>query len=106
MQPATVIVKHAPMNVSSRAHFRSEKRRRLSATQLCWKKSCHGAIVVPTIAIIRKTRSDVMPPGQAAAWRCLLHGVQDVPALRRNIDPQPRHVEQAQEERRCASQRR
>ena len=27
----------------------SEKRRRLSAMQLCWKNSCQGATVVPTI---------------------------------------------------------
>jgi hypothetical protein len=32
------------------------KRRGFSATQLCWKKSCHGMIVVPTIAITGKTR--------------------------------------------------
>src|SRR6202162_6672915 len=31
-------VKVAPISVSSRAHFRSEKRSRFSATQLCWKK--------------------------------------------------------------------
>ena len=62
MAPATATVKVAPISVSSRAHFRSEKRSRFSATQLCWKKSCHGAIVVPTIAITKKTRLLVMPP--------------------------------------------
>ena len=41
---------------------RSAKRSFLSAMQLCWKKSCHGATVVPTTAITRKVRSAVMPP--------------------------------------------
>ena len=62
MQPATIIVKQAPIKVSSRPHLRSEKRSRLSATQLCWKKSCQGAIVVPTIAMTTKTRFAVIPP--------------------------------------------
>src|SRR5260370_40094762 len=63
MHPATVIVMQAPKNVSNRAHFKSAKRRRLSAMQLCWKKSCQGATVVPTIAITRNIRSGVSPPG-------------------------------------------
>ena len=63
-------VNTAPMRVSSRAHFRSAKRSRFSATQLCWKKSCHGAMVVPTIAMTRKTRLLVIPP----SW----HGGRDV----------------------------
>ena len=28
----------------------------------CWKNSCHGATVVPTIAIINNTASEVIPP--------------------------------------------
>ena len=63
MQPATVMVMQAPRNVSRRAHFMSAKRRRLSAMQLCWKKSCQGATVVPTMAITRNIRSGVSPPG-------------------------------------------
>ena len=63
MQPATVMVMQAPRNVSSRAHFTSAKRSRLSAMQLCWKKSCQGAMVVPTTAITRNIRSGVSPPG-------------------------------------------
>ena len=62
MQPATVMVMQAPRNVSSRAHLTSAKRNRLSAMQLCWKKSCHGAMVVPTIAITRNMSSGVIPP--------------------------------------------
>ena len=62
MAPATVTVMSEPMSVSSRAHFRSAKRSRFSATQLCWKKSCHGAMVVPTTAMTRKTRLLVTPP--------------------------------------------
>ena len=62
MHPAAVMVMQAPRNVSSRAHFRSAKRSRLSAMQLCWKKSCQGAMVVPTMAITRNIRSGVSPP--------------------------------------------
>ena len=63
MQAAAVTVTQAPRNVSSRAQRRSANRSFLSAMQLCWKKSCQGATVVPTMAITRKVRSAVMPPG-------------------------------------------
>ena len=28
----------------------------------CWKKSCHGATVVPTMAMIRSTEVELKPP--------------------------------------------
>ena len=28
----------------------------------CWKNSCHGATVVPTIAMIKSTAVEVIPP--------------------------------------------
>ena len=35
---------------------------RLSITLDCWKNSCHGATVVPTIAMISRIASEVTPP--------------------------------------------
>ena len=35
---------------------------RLSTTLDCWKNNCHGATVVPTIAMINSTASEVTPP--------------------------------------------
>jgi hypothetical protein len=63
MQPAAVTVMQAPRNVSRRAHPTSAKRSRLSAMQLCWKKSWHGATVVPMKAIVRNISDGVRPPG-------------------------------------------
>ena len=35
---------------------------RLSMMFDCWKKSCHGATVVPTIAMISRTEVEFAPP--------------------------------------------
>jgi hypothetical protein len=35
---------------------------RLSMTFDCWKNSCHGATVVPTIAMISSTAVEFTPP--------------------------------------------
>src|ERR1700761_8467016 len=35
---------------------------RLSTMLDCWKNNCHGATVVPTIAMISSTASELMPP--------------------------------------------
>ena len=35
---------------------------RLSMTFDCWKNSCHGATVVPTIAMISSTAVELTPP--------------------------------------------
>src|ERR1700730_18526965 len=35
---------------------------RLSTTLDCWKNNCHGATVVPTMAMINSTASEVTPP--------------------------------------------
>src|ERR1700738_1252704 len=35
---------------------------RLSTMLDCWKNSCQGATVVPTMAMINSTASDVIPP--------------------------------------------
>ncbi len=94
MHPATVIVMQAPKNVSNRAHFKSAKRRRLSAMQLCWKKSCQGATVVPTIAITRNIRSGVSPPGG-------IPGIRDprriCPTGGCDRNAKPRKIQQAEE---------
>src|SRR5487761_1703773 len=45
---------------------------RLSTMFDCWKKSCHGATVVPTMAMMRSTDVDVKPPwtpGTAMSWK-------------------------------------
>ncbi len=36
----------------------------LSTTALCWKKIIQGAIVVPMLAIRKKNRAAVRPPGK------------------------------------------
>ena len=36
---------------------------RLSITLDCWKNSCQGATVVPTIAMISRTAVELAPPG-------------------------------------------
>ena len=38
----------------------------------CWKKSCHGATVVPTMAMIRSTEVESKPPstpGTVRPWK-------------------------------------
>jgi len=35
---------------------------RLSITLDCWKNSCHGATVVPTIAMISSIEVELIPP--------------------------------------------
>ena len=42
---------------------------RLSTTLDCWKNSCQGATVVPTIAMISKIAPEVTPPWMAGTTR-------------------------------------
>ena len=47
---------------------------RLSITFDCWKNSCHGATVVPTIAMISSTEVEFAPPwipGTKKSWATL-----------------------------------
>jgi len=44
---------------------------RLSMTLDCWKNSCHGATVVPTIAIMSRIALELTPPwmpGTTKSW--------------------------------------
>ena len=36
----------------------------------CWKNSCHGATVVPTMAMISRTASLLIPPWMPGTTRC------------------------------------
>src|SRR5689334_4143424 len=42
---------------------------RLSTTLDCWKNSCHGATVVPTMAMISNTASELTPPEMPGTTR-------------------------------------
>ena len=48
--------------VSARSYGMNRGVIRLSMTLDCWKNSCHGATVVPTIAMISSTAFEVTPP--------------------------------------------
>ena len=68
--------------------------------QLCWKKSCHGAIVVPTMAITRNIRSAVIPPAGidgTSAWFTNLPNGRPQP----EGDPEPGEIQQAEENHRA-----
>ena len=45
----------APITVSARSYGIQRGVMRLSTTFDCWKNSCHGVTVVPTIATMRST---------------------------------------------------
>ena len=42
---------------------------RLSTTLDCWKKSCHGATVVPTMAMMSSTAADEAPPAMPGTMK-------------------------------------
>ena len=52
----------APSTVSAFSYSSHRGVMRLSMTFDCWKKSCHGATVVPTMAMISSTALDENPP--------------------------------------------
>ncbi len=51
-----------PRKVSARSYLMNRGVIRLSITLDCWKNSCHGATVVPTIAMISSTAFELTPP--------------------------------------------
>ncbi len=51
----------APSVVSARSYPMNRGVIRLSITLDCWKNSCQGATVVPTIAMISKIASELTP---------------------------------------------
>jgi hypothetical protein len=53
---------NAPSEVSARSYLMNRGVIRLSMTLDCWKNSCHGATVVPTIAMTSSTASELIPP--------------------------------------------
>ncbi len=63
MNAATMQVSSAPASVSHLPKRTSWMSRPLSTTELCWKKICHGVIVVPMFASRMKIRPGVNPPG-------------------------------------------
>ena len=65
---ATVIIE--PIKVSTLPILISFSSNPLSTTELCWKKSIHGAMVVPILAISRKKSSLVKPPGRLGINPC------------------------------------
>ncbi len=54
---------HAPTIVSLLAAFISSGTVPLSTSELCWKKSIHGAMVVPRLASSTYMKSGVIPKG-------------------------------------------
>ena len=59
---AEITTTNAPSVVSARSYGMNRGVIRLSMTLDCWKKSCHGATVVPTMAMMSSTAVDVTPP--------------------------------------------
>ncbi len=57
MKTATEQVSSEPASVSHLPNFMSWTSSPLSTTALCWKKICHGAIVVPMFASRMNTTS-------------------------------------------------
>ena len=47
-----------PIHRSAFSYFMKRGVMRLSITQLCWKNSCHGATVVPTMPITSSITSE------------------------------------------------
>src|SRR5580658_1548058 len=68
LAPMTTII--APKTVSARSYGIHRGVMRLSTTLDCWKKSCHGVMVVPTIATMRSTPSDLKPPCTPGTTKC------------------------------------
>ena len=67
---ATMIVKIAPSAVSSLPHGISFSCMPLSTTELCWKKTIHGAIIIPMFAMRKKNSVAVSPPGNCGMSPC------------------------------------
>ena len=53
---------NAPSVVSARSYGMNLGVMRLSTTLDCWKNSCQGATVVPTIAMMSSTAVELTPP--------------------------------------------
>ncbi|CNH30640.1 Uncharacterised protein [Mycobacterium tuberculosis] len=77
---------------------------RLSTTLDCWKNSCHGATVVPTIATVNSSTVEFRPPGNcgtspaAVAFTvgCAISAIGMIStftAISRNISPSQRRNE-------------
>ena len=74
---ATTTVRKAPIAVSTFPNLMSFSFSPLSTTELCWKKSIHGAMVVPMLAISMKNNSLVNPPGGSVRDEGVLENVVD-----------------------------
>ena len=59
---APMMTTNAPSVVSARSYGMNRGVIRLSMTLDCWKNSCQGATVVPTIAMISSTALELTPP--------------------------------------------
>ena len=62
MNAAPTTTTKAPTTVSVRSYAIHRGVIRLSTTFDCWKKSCHGATVVPTMATMSRAPLEVRPP--------------------------------------------
>ncbi len=47
---------------------------RLSTMFDCWKNNCHGATVVPTMAMMSRTEVELNPPATPGITKCLSTG--------------------------------
>ncbi|CPU21850.1 Uncharacterised protein [Mycobacteroides abscessus] len=59
---APITTTSEPITVSARSYPMKRGVMRLSTMLDCWKKSCHGATVVPTMAMISSTAPELTPP--------------------------------------------
>ena len=59
---AEITTTNAPSVVSARSYGMNRGVIRLSMTLDCWKNSCQGATVVPTIAMMSSTAVELAPP--------------------------------------------
>ncbi len=69
MNAATMQVTSEPAKVSTLPNLMSCRSRPLSTTALCWKKICHGVMVVPMLARMMKSMSPVSPPTRLGTRR-------------------------------------
>src|SRR5260370_1054425 len=61
---APITTTKAPITVSAFSYSSHRGVIRLSTTLDCWKKSCHGATVVPTMAMTSRSTLAFSPPGR------------------------------------------
>ena len=103
MNTATTHVRNEPANVSILPNLTSRTSMPLSTTADCWKKICHGVIVVPMLAMISVIKLHRQATGEV---RCVKPTTDRCPALvhvaglhrpdrRGDID----QIEQAEEQR-------